>query len=97
MTAYLIASLDIHDPATYQRYREQVSPLIARFGGRYLVRGGEIETKEGDLSLKRLIILEFPDMPTAQAFYDSPEYQPVMQLRLQSATSSVALVPGYDG
>ena len=97
MAAYLIANLDIHDLDVFHQYREQVSPLIAKFGGRYLVRGGDIQTKEGDLGLKRLIVLEFPDMKAAEAFYGSPEYQPIMQLRLQSATSSVALVPGYDG
>jgi uncharacterized protein (DUF1330 family) len=97
MTAYLIANLDIHDPDTFARYREQVTPLIAKFGGRYLIRGGDVQTKEGDLGLKRLVVLEFPDMKAAEAFYGSPEYQPIMQLRLRSATSALVLVSGYDG
>jgi uncharacterized protein (DUF1330 family) len=62
MAAYLIANLDIQHPDTFQRYRDQVSPLIRKFGGRYIVRGGQVETKEGDPGLKRLVVLEFPDM-----------------------------------
>ena len=97
MAAYLIANLDIHDPALFQQYREQVTPVIEKFGGRYLVRGGEAVSKEGNLGLKRLVVLEFPDMNAAEAFYSSPEYQPVLDLRLRSANTSLVLVPGYDG
>jgi uncharacterized protein (DUF1330 family) len=96
MKGYLIANLDIQDQPTFQRYREEVVPLIQRYGGRYLIRGGEVETLEGHLGLKRLIVLEFPSVEAARAFYDSPEYQPVKQIRLQSAESEVALVGGYD-
>ncbi|HVL71585.1 MAG TPA: DUF1330 domain-containing protein [Beijerinckiaceae bacterium] len=97
MAAYLIANVDVHDPAAFARYREAVTPLIAKFGGRYLVRGGAVENKEGDLGLKRLVVLEFPDMAAARAFYDSPEYAPVLKMREEAATSSLALVEGYAG
>jgi uncharacterized protein (DUF1330 family) len=93
---YLIASLDIQDQPTFQRYREEVMPLIHRFGGKYIIRGGEVQDLEGHLGLKRLIVLEFPSLEAARAFYDSPEYQPIKALRLQSANSEVALIAGYD-
>lgn len=96
MKGYLIANLDVQDQPTFQRYREEVMPLIARYGGRYIVRGGEVQEVEGHLGLKRLIVLEFPSLDAARAFYDSPEYQPVKAIRLQSAHSDVALVAGYD-
>jgi uncharacterized protein (DUF1330 family) len=96
MRGYLIANLDIHDQPTFQRYREEVVPLIARYGGRYIVRGGEVESLEGDLGFKQLIVLEFPTLDAARAFYHSPEYQPVKAIRLRSAASEVALVVGYD-
>ena len=64
---------------------------------RYLVRGSEAVPKEGDLRLKRLVVLEFPDMQSAEAFYSSPEYQPVLDLRLRSAHTSLASVQGYEG
>jgi uncharacterized protein (DUF1330 family) len=97
MAGYLIANLEIHDPATFARYREQVSPLIAQFGGRYIVRGGDLQVLEGQLPFQRLVVLEFPSLAEARRFYDSPEYQPVMQLRLDSCKSDVVLVDGYSG
>jgi uncharacterized protein (DUF1330 family) len=97
MAGYLIANLDIHDPKAFADYRMQVSPLIARYGGRYLVRGGEVRTLEGDPGFKRLIVLEFPSLADAQRFYDSPEYRPLLELRSASARSEVALVEGYSG
>ena len=60
MSAYLIANIDVHDPATFETYRQQVPPVIASFGGRYLVRGGEVLPVEGDPGLKRVVVLEFP-------------------------------------
>jgi hypothetical protein len=67
MAGYLIANLDIHDPKAFADYRLQVSPLIARYGGRYLVRGGEVRTLEGDPGFKRLIVLEFRPWPMPSA------------------------------
>ena len=96
MKGYLIANLDIHDQPIFQRYREMVVPIIAKYGGRYIVRGGEVENLEGHLSFNRLIVLEFPSPEVARAFYEGPEYQPVKAIRFQSATSDVALVVGYD-
>ena len=96
MKGYLIANLDIQDQPTFQRYREEVMPLIAKYGGRYIVRGGEVQDVEGHLGLKRLIVLEFPSLEAARAFYESPEYQPVKAIRLRSAISDIALVAGYD-
>jgi uncharacterized protein (DUF1330 family) len=97
MAGYLIANLHIHDPKGFEEYRKQVAPLIARFKGRYLVRGGELRALEGEPNFKRLVVLEFPSLADAQRFYDSPEYAPVRQLRFASATSDVVLADGYSG
>lgn len=97
MAGYLIANLSIHDPKVFEEYRKKVAPLVARFKGRYLVRGGELRTLEGNGNFKRLIVLEFPSLADAQGFYDSPEYAPVLKLRLASATGDVVLVDGYSG
>ena len=96
MAGYLIANVDVQDPTTFAKYREQVVPLIAQFGGRYLVRGGEVDHREGR-PFKRLVILEFPSLAEAKRFYDSAEYAPALQLRLGCANSDVALVEGYAG
>jgi uncharacterized protein (DUF1330 family) len=60
MAAYFIVNLDIHDAERFETYRQQVAPLVEQHGGRYLVRGGELHPVEGDLGLKRLVILELP-------------------------------------
>ena len=97
MPAYLIANIDVHDLNLFQQYRERVPPIIAKFGGRYLVRGGEAQAVEGDLAVKRLVIIEFPDMTKLRAFYDGADYQAILPLRTNSARSDIVLVPGYEG
>ncbi len=97
MAGYLIANLSIHDPKAFEEYRKQVAPLIGRFKGRYLVRGGELRILEGNPNFKRLVVLEFPSLADAQLFYDSPEYAPIRQLRFASAETDVVLADGYSG
>lgn len=94
MPAYLVAHVDVHDATGFEQYRIQVMPVVAAYGGRYLVRGGALETLEGAEQQRRLVILEFPSMSAAQSFYHSPEYAPVLQLRLDSAASDIVLVEG---
>ena len=94
MAAYLIANLQVHDQATFARYGEQVAPIIAARGGRYLVRGGAVTPAEGDVGLNRVVIVEFPEMATARAFYDSGEYAPLLALRVSASTGTVAFVEG---
>ena len=94
MPGYLIASVEVTDPDAYADYRAQVPAVVERFGGRFLVRGGTIEAKEGDLGIERLVILEFPTIEAARAFYDSPDYAPLIRLREASTRSRVALVEG---
>jgi uncharacterized protein (DUF1330 family) len=97
MPAYLIANIEVTDPAGFEQYRAKVSPLIAQFGGRYLVRGGEVRTLEGALPIHRLVVVEFPSLEVAQRFYDSAEYQPLLKLRLASTKSDLVLAAGYSG
>lgn len=97
MPGYLIANVEVTDAAGFDEYRDKVSPLIAQFGGRYIVRGGEVRTLEGRLPIRRLVVLEFPSVEAAQRFYDSPEYQPILKIRLASTRSDVVLAAGYSG
>jgi uncharacterized protein (DUF1330 family) len=69
--------------------------VIAAHGGRYIVRGGAHEAVEGNLPLRRLVILEFPSMAALRGFYASAEYKPLLALRLASARSDVTFVEGY--
>ena len=97
MAGYLIANIDVRDPAKFEEYRDKVVPVIKKFGGRYLIRGGDVRRLEGNLPFKRVVVLEFPTVGAAQQFYDSTEYQPILNLRLASTQSDVVLVQGYSG
>ena len=94
MSAYVIAEVDITDPALYEEYRRLVPATIAMYGGKYLVRGGAVETKEGGWTPKRLAVLEFASMDQAKKWYHSPEYAPVLALRLKAARSKLLLAEG---
>ena len=94
MSAYVIAEVEITDPALYEEYRRLVPATIARYGGKYLVRGGAVETKEGGWTPKRLAVLEFASMDQAKKWYHSPEYAPVLALRLKAARSKLLLAEG---
>lgn len=95
MAGYLIANIEVTDPAKFEEYRQKVTPVVEKFGGRYLVRGGDIRRLEGHFN--GLVVLEFPTLEAAQRFYDSPEYQPILRLRLASARSDLVLAEGYSG
>jgi uncharacterized protein (DUF1330 family) len=90
-----IAHIDVRNPEGFQRHREQVSPLSARFGGRSIVPGGEVRPLEGDRPIRRLVVLEFPSIDDAQRFCDGPEYRPSKRLRRDSSMTDVLRVSGY--
>ena len=97
MAAYLIANITVQDPARFAEYREQVAPMIAAQGGRYLIRGGAVTVVEGDPKFDRVVVLEYPDMETLRRFYHGPDYAPLIALRQSCTISHVALVEGYAG
>ena len=94
MSAYVVAEVEVTNPAVYEDYRKLVPATIAEYGGKYLVRGGTVEVKEGGWTPKRLVVLEFASMDQAQKWYHSPEYAPALAIRLKAARSKVLLVEG---
>jgi uncharacterized protein (DUF1330 family) len=94
MAAYIIAQVQVTDPATFEQYRAQVPAVIAQYGGRYLVRGGQTAALEGEWNVPRLVVLEFPSMEALKRFYRSAEYAPLIALRQQSARSVLVAVEG---
>ena len=95
MSAYLIADSHITDHQTYDEYKRQVAPIVAKFGGRFLVRGGPHVLLEGTWQPARLVVIEFPDMDAVKAWYSSPEYAPLLALRQPAATDHLVAVPGF--
>ena len=91
---YVIAEIAVTDPATYEIYKPKAAALIAKFGGRYLVRGGSAQSLEGDAPPGRIVVLEFASVAAAMAFEKSPEYEEVAKIRQRSARSRVFVVEG---
>ena len=94
MPAYVIANIEVTDPKRYEEYRSRTLATIEAFGGRFIVRGGAHEVKEGAWRPHRLILLEFPDIATARRWYDSDVYQAIIPYRSDSARTDLVLVDG---
>jgi uncharacterized protein (DUF1330 family) len=94
MAAYLIAEVRIHDPDIYRLYTARSPAIIAKFGGRILARGGEMEILEGDSDKTRIVIVEFPTMDAARQFYHSPEYQQARAIRAPASEALFVVVQG---
>jgi len=97
MPAYLIADETITDSETFDEYKRKVLPMIEKFGGRFLSRGGALEVLESgkDWTPGRMVIIEFPNMAALKRWYENPDYAPLRDIRLRSAASTlVALDSG---
>jgi len=95
MAAYLVVDTRLESPELYEQYKLRAKPLVELYGGEYLARGGALTVKEGDLwSPTRLVLVKFPDVATANRFYDSPEYQDVLKISKQSAKRTVVVLEG---
>lgn len=92
MKGYVIASVEVEDPALYETYRAQVLATVEKHGGRFLVRGGQTEQKEGAWRPGRIVVLEFPSLAAARTWYDSPDYQPLAQLRGRASRTDILLL-----
>ena len=93
--AYLIGHITVTNPTEYAEYVQLDTPLIEAAGGRFLVRGGNTEVLEGNFK-ERHVVVEFPDMAAARAFYLSPSYQRVAQIRFTNADSDMLIVEGVS-
>jgi uncharacterized protein (DUF1330 family) len=94
MAAYIIVDIDIHDAPGLEEYRKQVPATVAKYGGRFIVRGGKFETLEGDWHPRRLVLLEFPSVEQAKRWYDCEEYRPLKAMRFKASSANLILVDG---
>jgi len=92
--AYFIVDNEVTDPAGFEEYRKQVPGTVEKYGGKFLVRGGQVQALEGDWKPKRIVVTEFPNIEQARRWYDSEEYRALKVLRLRAARGSVVLVEG---
>jgi uncharacterized protein (DUF1330 family) len=92
---YILAEIAVTSPEPYKVYLAAVTPMIEAFGGKYIVRAGRTETPEGAEPAGRMVVLEFASFEAARAFYHSPEYQQILSLRTDNATSRINILEGY--
>lgn len=93
---YWIGHVTVSDAAAYEAYRQANGAAFAKYGGRFLVRGGEQEVVEGDLR-PRAVVVEFPSLAAARACYVSPEYQSALALRRPVSHADLMIVEGWEG
>jgi uncharacterized protein (DUF1330 family) len=94
MAAYFIVDMDVHDRAGMRDYLERVPGVLAKYGGRYIVRGGKFEVVEGNWQPTRVVMLEFPTIEQAKNWYDCAEYKDMKAARQASARTDIVLVEG---
>ncbi|MBE0687177.1 MAG: DUF1330 domain-containing protein [Anaerolineaceae bacterium] len=101
MTAYVIVDIEVTDPINYETVKTLTPPIVAKYGGEYLSRGGFTEVIEGDWHPKRLVIITFENSDKAKAWLNSPEFAPIREMRAKTAftrmvitESDPQLIPG---
>lgn len=94
MAAYVIARITVTDWEKYKDYVKATPAAIAKYGGKFLSRGGEMITLEGPEETQRVVLIEFPSLDQAKKFYHSPEYQAARKLRLKVSTAQLIAIEG---
>lgn len=94
MPAYVIADIEVKDAAAYEAYKKDVGATVDKFGGRFVVRGGAVVPYEGGWTPQRIVVIEFPDMATLEAWYHSADYKPLLDLRLGATSGRLIAVDG---
>ena len=97
MPAYVVVQVKVEDAVRYEAYKKMVPPSIAKYGGRYLVRGAAVETLEGTWRPSRLVILEFPSLERAKQWWACEEYAEAKALRQATAQTELIVVQGLSG
>jgi uncharacterized protein (DUF1330 family) len=95
MPAYVVVQVEVQDPVRYEDYKKMVPPSLEPFGGKFLVRGGQVENLEGEWAPKRLVIVEFPSLAQAKAWWRSEEYAEAKALRQATAKTEMIVAEGF--
>ena len=93
-SAYIIANVDVTNPEQYEGYKKLSSVAMKTHGAELCVRGGKVEVLEGDWNPSRVVMMRFPSMEKARAFYDSVEYEAAKQARHGAAVMRMIVVEG---
>src|SRR5690242_1749966 len=95
MSAYVLAMVDVTNPTQYAGYAKRTPAAIAAFGGKFIIRGGPVETLEGPSEARRFVLIEFPTKQAARGFYASAAYQEAKGFRAGAANASFVILEGW--
>ena len=94
MAAYVMGDIEVTDPTAFQEYRNRVGATVEQYGGKFVVRGGRVNPKEGDWKPRLLVMLEFPSLEQAERWYNSSEYKPLIAIREKAARTQLIIAEG---
>ena len=95
MTAYLVVDTSLTNPELYEQYKLKAKPMLEKYGGEYLARGGKLSVMEHDLwSPTRMVLVKFPSAEQAEKFYQADEYQEILKISKQSAHRTLFILEG---
>jgi len=96
MAAYIVVEVDVKDPERYADYRTMVPASLAVYGGKFLIRGGQVENLEGDWEPQRFVMIQFESVDQAKRWWDSEEYRQARNLRQATSDTRMIVVEGYS-
>lgn len=96
MKAYILVDVTINDPVRYEEYKKLTPASLEKYDGKFIARGGTTETLEGEWKPGRMVILEFPSLEKAKAWWASSEYAPAKALRQATAHTNMIVVEGFN-
>lgn len=94
--AYIIGMITVHDMENYKPYMAQTQALVQEYGGRYLVRGGDLHIAEGEMQHDRMVVIEFENSDQLNAFYDDPRYVDTRLIRQDNSEGTIIHVDGFE-
>ena len=94
MAAYVIVEISITDPTEYEEYKKLTPAAIAAYDGRFVVRGGQTVSLEGNWQPERIVVLEFPSVARAKEWWNSDEYSKAKEIRQRTAHTKMIVVEG---
>ena len=94
MAGYIIAQVDITDPEIFENYRSQVPATLKPFGGEFVIRGGAMEELEGEWPIPRVVVIQFPSVEQAKAWWASGKYRGPKTLRQSASHTNLIVVEG---
>jgi len=94
MSGYLIAQINVINNKPYEEYKKQTAPILKKYGGEFLVRGGKSENVLGNWGFERTVVIKFPTYENAKAWYNSDEYKPVKKIREDNSKGNIIIIEG---